>query len=421
MTLKVQTDRTLVRAAGRSVRYVLLSFAAPESARASTRDPVNVAFVLDRSGSMGGSKIELAREAVIQALGMLKSTDRFALVAYDQEIDVVVPSTLATGEAVRNAVAQVRRLQARGSTDLGAGWLKGCEQVAEHLQPGQVARCLLLSDGRANHGITDRDQLARHAQELRQRGISTTTIGVGADYDERLLAGMATAGAGNFYCVETPVQIPDCLTGELGEALEVVARDVAATVRPAPGVRVETLNRFPLTQDGDARVSVRLGDLVSRQDVSLVLRLTFPAGEEQATARAIFGVTDARAAIDERDTDIIWTFADHSANDRQPRNIVVDRVVVRLYAAQAQAEALELNREGRYQEATKRLAATARRIEKYAGRDPELLAIIEELRQRDVVYAHMMSPMAMKVEHYASENVAKMRSPAGRALRRGDG
>ena len=162
---------------------------------------------------------------------MLKASDRFSVVCYDEQIDVVVPSTLATGEAVRNAISQVRQLQARGSTDLGGGWLKGCEELAQHAKDGQVARCLLLSDGLANHGITDRGQLARHAEELRARGITTSTIGLGADFDEVMLEGMARAGAGHFYYVETPVQIADCLTGEVGEALEIVARDVTVSVQ----------------------------------------------------------------------------------------------------------------------------------------------------------------------------------------------
>jgi Ca-activated chloride channel family protein len=131
--MHVQTDRTLVRAGGNSRRYVLLSFTAPEAPRASTREPVSVSFVIDRSGSMGGSKIQLAREAVVQALHMLKPTDRFSVISYDHEVDVVVPSTLATSEAVRNAIAQVLTLQARGSTALGGGWLKGCEELARHL------------------------------------------------------------------------------------------------------------------------------------------------------------------------------------------------------------------------------------------------------------------------------------------------
>jgi Ca-activated chloride channel homolog len=290
--------------------------------------------------------------------------------------------------------------------------------VAEHLQRGQVARCVLVSDGLANHGITDRGELARHADELRQRGITTSTIGLGVDYDERLLEGMSRAGDGHFYFVETPVQIADCLTGELGEALEIVARDAAVTIRTADGVMVETLNRFRVERDIAGGLSVRLGDLTSRQDVSIVLKLTFPAGEEGRTARVVFGVTDARAAIDERDTDIIWTFADHRANDRQPRNIVVDRAVARLYAAQAQADALELNRAGRYDQAQARLEATARRIEQYAGSDEELLDIIRELRGRHVLYATPLSAAMSKSEHFGSINIAMMRAPDGKARRR---
>src|SRR4029079_10310117 len=86
MTLTVLTDRSLVRAAGGSVRHVLVSFTAPEPARAASRPPVNVSLVIDRSGSVGGQKIDLARQAVVQALRTLRSTDRFSVVSYDHEI-----------------------------------------------------------------------------------------------------------------------------------------------------------------------------------------------------------------------------------------------------------------------------------------------------------------------------------------------
>lgn len=418
MTLNVQTDRRLVRADGHSARYVLVSFTAPESPTASRREPVNVAFVMDRSGSMCGSKIRLAREAVVQALRMLKSSDRFSVVCYDHEIGLLVPSTLASDEAVRNAVARVQEVEARGNTDLGAGWLKGCEELAQHLKDGQVARCLLLTDGLANHGITDRGELNRHAEELRARGITTSTIGLGADFDEVTLEGMARAGAGHFYYVETAVQIGDCLTGELGEALEIVARDVTVTVKATDGISVTTLNRFPATQDSQGRLSVRLGDLASRQDVEIVFRLNFPNGKAGETGRVIFSVRDARGAISVPDTDAIWTYADHPANDTQPRNVLVDRAVARLYAAQATAEALELNRAGRFDEAAARLKKTARRIEQYAGNDPELRAILESLRERDIVYAQPMMAATSKAEHFASMSVASMRAPDGKARRR---
>src|SRR5688500_1991625 len=153
MNLKVQTDRTLVREAGKSTRHVLLTFTAPDAVRTATRPPLNVSFVIDRSGSMGGSKIQLAREAVVEALRMLRASGRFSVIAYDQEINVVVPSTPASAEAVRNGIERVQELQARGTTDLSGGWLKGCEQIAQHLESEMTARCLLMSDGLANVGI----------------------------------------------------------------------------------------------------------------------------------------------------------------------------------------------------------------------------------------------------------------------------
>ena len=160
---------------------------------------MNVGIVLDRSGSMGDErKFGLAREAVEQSLRMLRPEDRFALVVYDTEVDVLMPSTKATPEAKRRALDALREIGPRAGTDLAGGWLRGCEQRAEFPYDDQVSRCLLLMDGLANHGITDRDELARHAGELRQRGVSTSTFAVGADFDERLLRDMAHEGGGNF-------------------------------------------------------------------------------------------------------------------------------------------------------------------------------------------------------------------------------
>jgi Ca-activated chloride channel family protein len=415
--LNAQTDRTLIRAAGHSTRYVLLSFEAPESPNAAARPPIAVSFVIDRSGSMGGPKIHLARKAVVQALRMLRPTDRFSIVIYDHNVEALVPSTPASEEALVNAISRVERVQARGNTNLGDGWLRGCEELARHAQPGQVARCLLLSDGLANTGITDRGELARHAEELRARGITTSTIGLGADFDERLMEGMSRAGGGHFYFVETPVQIADCLTGELGETLEVVARDAAVIADAPHGVSVATPNSFLIQQDG-RRTRVRLGDLTSRQDVSLVLRVTFPEGREGETATVLFDLVDAGGALRASKTDLIWTFGSHHANDGQRRNVVVDRAVAQVYAALASAEALELNEAGRYVEAIARLEATARRIEQYAGGDRELLAIVASLRQSHRLYAQPMDALLHKNVHFGSLNLLAMRSPSGKALRR---
>jgi Ca-activated chloride channel homolog len=204
--LTARTDRSLIRAAGRSVRHVAVTLVAPVSDRAKERPPVDVAFVLDRSGSMQGEKIQLARDAILQGIAMLRPTDRFAVVAYDNVIDVVMPLSLAHPEARDNAEAQLRRIGARGNTNLSGGWLAGCQQLAEALNPAPGARCLLMSDGKANDGIVDLRELERHAGELQRRGVVTSTFGVGAHFDELLMSGMARAGGGG---VLHPARPPD--------------------------------------------------------------------------------------------------------------------------------------------------------------------------------------------------------------------
>ncbi len=168
---------------------------------------------------MGGDKIRLAKLAVEESLARLHDDDRFAIVVYDDVIDVVFPSTRATADARRAALARLGEIDARGSTNLGEGWLRGCEQVALALST-RASTGLLLTDGLANVGITDRDELARHAGELRARGVSTTTFGVGEDFDEVLLQAMADAGGGHFYYIANAAAIRDHVTSEVGETLE---------------------------------------------------------------------------------------------------------------------------------------------------------------------------------------------------------
>src|SRR5918999_1533300 len=220
----------------------------------STREPVNIGFVLDRSGSMGGAKIGFARQAVVEAIGALHDRDRFSVVAYDDRVDVVVPNQLADEEGRRAARRRIEAIEARGRTDLLEGWMRGCEQVAGHQVAGDVNRVLLLSDGLANVGVTDHVELERHAAELRARGLRTDTFGVGGDFDEKLLEAMAMAGGGHSYFIEQEVQIRDFITSAVGEALDVVARDVRLEVSVPDGVLIEPIGLFATARDGDLRV-----------------------------------------------------------------------------------------------------------------------------------------------------------------------
>jgi Ca-activated chloride channel family protein len=103
VTLGLRADRLLLRAGERSRRFVCAEIQAPDAPTRPGRLPVNLAFVLDRSGSMHGDKIKYAREAVLQGIRSLRDQDRFAVVAYDDEIDVVVDQSATEARNTRRA------------------------------------------------------------------------------------------------------------------------------------------------------------------------------------------------------------------------------------------------------------------------------------------------------------------------------
>lgn len=413
MTMSLRQDRTLIRAGARSTRFVVADISVPPAPRRAHRAPVNVALVLDRSGSMGGEKIRLAREAVAHALALLAPDDRFTLVVYDSEVDVLVESTPASGEAKKLALQRLAEVDARGSTDLAGGWLAGVTQVLAHLAPQSVGRCLLLTDGLANVGVVEPEVLAARAREWREQGVSTSTFGVGCDFDEHLLQQVASSGGGHFYFIETPQQIPDLLASELGETLEIVARDAALVLNLSDGVDATPVGPFPLDTAGRV-LRVNLGHLVSGQETQLVVRLVFPTGVEGQQAMVGFRLVDAEGALEVAERTITWTFASHAENDAQPRDRFVDHFVAAIHAALARQQALLLNRDGRFDDARRLLERVARKVRSYAGSDAELHRIAREILAETEAYVTRMDAMAAKKRHFAAYAAVQSRTPEGR-------
>ena len=416
MALRIRTDRTLVRAGSHSVRYALATVAAPSAPPRSGRLPVQIALVLDRSGSMAGQKIVMARRAAVQAIRSLRDEDRFSLVIYDDVVEVLFPATPASAEASAQAACLLESVQPRGSTDLCAGWLRGCEQVGESLADDAVGRALLLTDGLANRGITDRSEILRHAAELRRRRVSTTTFGVGADFDDALLRRMAEAGGGNFYFIEDAAQIPDFVASETGEVLEVVARDARLVVEAGAGVEVESLNGFPAHRD-DGAFQFALGSLVSRQLLDAVLRLRFRRGAVGETESVRLRLEDPDGALAGAGAELAFSYAGHSENDAQPRDRVVDRAVARLYAARAEQVAVERNRAADYEGARRVLLDCARRVREYAGQDPELLALVAQLEHKPQELGSDIGEMSRKSRFAATSYELKDKMARGSSRR----
>jgi Ca-activated chloride channel family protein len=200
--LDARWEKPLIAATGGEATLLVRVIAATDDEiDAGRAAPLDVAFVLDRSGSMRGGKLDLAKEGVDLAVARLRDADRTALVVYDDEVDTVQPLALATPRLKASLRLALHGVDPGGSTYLSGGWVAGCHQLAEAppvrnagSTASRIRRVILLTDGLANVGILDPTVLARHAGELRRRGIATTTVGVGQDFDEGLLSAMAEAG-----------------------------------------------------------------------------------------------------------------------------------------------------------------------------------------------------------------------------------
>jgi Ca-activated chloride channel family protein len=372
---------------------------------------------------MGGhNKLGLAKQALLEAIHRLDALDRFAVVVYDDEVEVVVDGREATVSARQIAAERLQSIRERNSTDLHAGWLSGCEQVAAGLAAEGVNRVLLLTDGLANRGVTDTDELARLAYDLRRRGITTSTFGVGTDFDESVLQAMADSGGGHFYFIGDVAQMRDHITSEVGEALEVVAREVVLDLTLPESVRVDLLSPFRVEQS-PGRARIYLGDMLSGQQLSVAIRATFDFGEVGREVGIVVRVIDRDHAFEmaapaPEPVTLAWRYADNAASDGQPRDRDVDRVVARLFAEQARQDAVGLNRAGRFAEATHLIQSVRGRIEAYAGEDALLRATAEQLEAEAPAYAAPMAEVDRKQRHFMASTSMRARTVDGKAIRR---
>jgi Mg-chelatase subunit ChlD len=417
--LTARQDRRLIRAVHHSTRYAIVEVTAPPANASAARPRVNVAFVLDRSGSMSGrNKIALAKAALLEGIERLAADDRFAVVVYDNVVDVVAAGRTATSDAKRDATRALEGIGPRGNTNLAGGWLRGAEQVAEALDPGAVNRVLLLTDGLANEGVTDPREIEGHARELRVRGVSTSTFGVGEDFNEALLGSMADAGGGQYRFIGNAEEIPALIRSEVGELLEVTARGVDLRIRGPEGLRVESLSPYPLDHGG-REAAVHLGDLVADQAVRLVLALGFPLGEVGREVGVELSVADRDGRMAAAQT-LAWTFAEGFANNAQPRDREVDRLVARTYADRAIRHAVDGNRRGAWDEVRAELLRVARRVRGYAGDDRVLRGIVAELEREADAWSVQRLEMDRKVAFSQASYALRSRAPSGAALRRAD-
>ena len=201
------------------------------SSGTSTRTPLNLCLVIDRSGSMEGPPLDYVKQACAYVVDMMGPNDVLSIVTFEETVDVLMPPQRVTNkQLIKDGI---QRLMPGNTTNLYDGLLLGAQQVMASPDPGRATRLVVLTDGDPTAGIKDFTALVNHAGEIKERGITSTFLGFGPDYNEELLHAMAKRAGGNYYYIPRPELIPEVFRTELEKLMTIVARNLQLEVKTA--------------------------------------------------------------------------------------------------------------------------------------------------------------------------------------------
>ena len=354
------------------------------------RVPTDVIVVLDRSGSMEGMKIDYARSAVTELLTHLGPDDRFALVAYSSGAETAIPLGTAT-EGAKHAWRQVtRNIHAVGGTNMSSG-IDLALGILARRDSGRAARMILLSDGLANEGDPSYEGLTARALRAARQEYVLSAVGIGADFNEYLMSGLADAGTGNYYYLENTRELASVFAREFEATRATVATGVAVSIEPGEGVEVVDAAGYPLERDG-RHVSFRPGSLFAGQEREIWITVRIPSEKtrQQDLGQFVLSYTHegVRQTLPLRGTPRVACVPDRSKVLASVDKKVWEASVVEEEYNELQQNVARAVKEGRKEEAVRAIHAYRERntelnAELGSARVDANLAVLPEL-ERDV-------------------------------------
>jgi Ca-activated chloride channel homolog len=339
--------------------FVMLEVRGTEAAEARSTTPANLALVIDRSGSMKGTRLRNAINAASAAVEQLKEGDRVSVIAFDSNTSVIVPPTTIGVSTREQVIASIRGITLGGDTCISCGIEEGSLQL-ERSALDSVNRMIVLSDGDATKGVRDLPGFRSISQRARDRGISITTIGVDTAYNEKILSAIAEESNGRHYFVENDAALSKVFAAEAESLTTTVASGAEVTIELAPGVELDRVFDRSFRRSGN-RISVPLGSFSGGEVKTVLLKVRIPSQQEGTTLVADVNMTyrdlvaDSAGRCDGKLA--VEVTGDASlASDLDP--IVAGRVQ-RSETAAVLKEANTLFDQGKREEARQRVAAQA--------------------------------------------------------------
>ena len=384
--------------AGKNYLKVALQGCKPEPSQ--SRMPVNVAFVIDRSGSMQGMPIAQAREAAVMAVNRLLPTDIASVVIFDNRIDVLAPAQPVADPA--HFADLIRQVGARGSTAIHGGVLAGAAEVAKNRDARRLNRVVLLSDGQANVGPSRPEEFAALGRLLLSQGISVSTIGLGLGYNEDLMLQLARASDGNHAFAREPTDLVQIFNKEFDDVLGSCAQTVSIDIELKAGIKpVRALSRDG-TIEGQ-RASFTLNQVYAATEHYVLLEVELDKSQAGATEQELGLVkvaytapdTGARQALE---ATVRGRFSDSEAEVKAGYDSKVAEAVVEQVTRERARRAVELQDQGKTKEARELLLQNASEIGNLVGSMMPSQRMLDLQRKYQALGAQAASDYAGAVE-----------------------
>lgn len=357
LRLEGRVGHAELRRGARRETYALVNVTAPTDA-AGASAPLNLAIVIDRSGSMKGKRLESALEAARGMVRRLRDGDVVSVVAYDTTTELRLGATTIDSTSRERALGAIDGIVAKGDTCISCGIEAGMDQL--RLRTGMVDRILLLSDGEATAGVKDLEGFRRLAEQCLRRNVAVSSIGVDVDYNERVMSLLARTSNGRHHFVENASALPRVFEAELESLVKTAANDAELTVELAPGVEVLEVFDRGFRREG-SRLIVPFGSFSAGEQKTLLVRLAVPAdreGDALDVARFSLSYRDLALGAQGTCSGDLGTHLLAVTQRDAPLDPLVAARLQRSTTSSALIEANQLFNSGRTEEAKKKLAAS---------------------------------------------------------------
>ena len=354
-----------------------------------TRRPaVNLVLAMDTSGSMKGEAIDGAREAAMRVLKELHDGDRLAVVAFHSKGEVIVPSTEISSLSRAQILGKIGKISATGTTNLQAGMSLAVSQLQKHRMKNGVNRLILLSDGIPNNP----EAIQALINQAKAAAIPVTALGFGLDYDESLLARIASQTGGSFLFVEEADKVAEVFVNEVIRLQQVVARNMVLALTPGPGLAIVDVFGSEIGFSGRV-ASLALGDHSLGEVRDVIVRLRGTSRRDGSSVEVLDSTLSFEDALGgagrfERTVFIGAESVADVAKLEEGRNPDVEISAARAEAAAATVKAIAMARAGQLEPARKSLVEAekrARETAKLFNDDIVLLELADAMLELDKV------------------------------------